>query len=235
MIHELISVSQIRQKVVARNFAEKFLRKLYLAVYRLVLENSPREDIIKTAGSWTPISLDDWPEETSVSVDFALGYGEAQKEVEKWANIHAALTKGFPALAGNYGPQQQYIVARRGLEAAGIMDVDAILLPMNKAQQVPPNPMQQADIAMKQADAKAKEASAQVVLQKAQIDMAEMQAKSKLEMAKINLETLKVQAEIQLKRDQLAHQVTVDAAEIALQQQAQENDKLMATAQPRAV
>jgi len=50
MVQELISVSQVRQKIIARNFAEGFLRGLYSLVYRLVLENETPQKVIQTTG-----------------------------------------------------------------------------------------------------------------------------------------------------------------------------------------
>ena len=58
------------------------------------------------------------------------------------------------------------------------------------------------------------------------------QQQFQIEMARLQLETKKLDLEAQLKRDQLAHKVAVDAAEIALQQEAQAADKLNAEAVP---
>lgn len=231
MIHELISVSQLRQKIVARNFAENFLRGLYTEVYLLVLENEKRSKIAYIAGGWSPVDPSQWPEDFTMSVSFALGYGEQEKEAQKWMEMHAGLVQ-VAALAGNYGPAQQYAVVRKAIEAKGVKDIDNYLLPMNKAQPPPPNPMHMADVAMKQADAAAKNASAQATLTAAQFQMAKLQSEERIALAKINLETLKVQSDIQLKQDALAHKVAVDAAEVQLQVEAQASDKLAAEAQP---
>jgi hypothetical protein len=231
MVQDLITVGQLRQKIIARNFAENFLRDLYTEVYRLVLENESRQKIAQIAGSWVPIDFDQWPEDVECSVSFALGYGEQEKEVAKWASIHKAL-ESVPALAGQYTPAQQYYVARKGLEASGVVNVDNVLLPPNKATPPPPNPMEQAEIAMKQADAKAKEAAAQATVMQAQHAMAELQSKERIEMARIELEKMKLEADIRNKQDTLAHKVAVDAVEIQLQQQAQQQDKLQAEATP---
>jgi hypothetical protein len=231
LVQELINVSQLRQKIIARNFGEGFLRDLYTEVYRLVLENEDRQKIVRIAGGWQPINFDEWPEETGVEVAFALGYGEGEKEAQKWAKIDQGLANN-PKLAGNYGMQQAYYVARKGLEAAGVRNVNAVLLPPNQAQPPPPNPMMQAEIAMKQADAKAKEAAAQATVMQQQLAMAELQSKERLEMARIQLEMAKLTSGNQIKHDQLAHKVAVDAVELQLQQQAQAMDKLTAEAQP---
>jgi hypothetical protein len=231
MIHELITVSQLRQKIVARNFAERFLRPLYSEIYRLVLENEDRQKIIKVAGNWVPVDFAQWPEDTTMSVSFALGYGEQEKESLKWMNIGKAL-QGDPMLAQWYTPQEHHYVAQRALEAAGVTDMSSVLRPLKEAVQPPPNPLQQAEIAMKQADAAAKQATAQASTKNLELQMRKLELDHKEAMAKINLETLKVQSHLNLQEAQLQHKIAVDAAEIQLQKEAQEQDKLQAEAMP---
>ena len=43
LVENLVSLSQQRQKIVARNFANNFLIPLYLEVYRLVIENERKK------------------------------------------------------------------------------------------------------------------------------------------------------------------------------------------------
>ena len=231
MVHELISVSQLRQKIVARNFAERFLRRLYTEVYRLVLENEKRQKIVEVAGGWVPVDFSQWPERVQCSVSFSLGYGEQEKEAMALAQIGKTL-ESDPMLAQWYTPQEHHYVAQKALEASGRKDVASILRPFNQPVQPPPNPMQQAEIAMKQADAAAKQATAQGVQNNFQLEMEKIQSQERITLAKINLETMKVQSGVQIKQAELAHKIAVDAAEIQLQEEAQANDKLMAEAQP---
>lgn len=232
MVHELISVGSLRQKIIARNFAEGFLVPLYTKIYLLCLENESRAKIEYISGAWVNVDFSQWPDETPMSVSFALGYGEQANEVAKWVGIHKTLSE-MPALAGNYTPAQQYAVARNGILATGIKDVDTYLLPPNKAQPPPPNPLQQAEIAVKNADAATKQATAQSIIMAQQNEAAKIAAQERIELAKINLETMKVQAELRLKQDTLSHQIIVDAAEIKLQDAAQQIDKLTAVAEPK--
>jgi len=231
MIHELISVSQLRQKVVARNFAENFLRELYTTIYRLVLENEDRKKIIRVAGGWVPVDLDQWPEATGISVSFSLGYGEQEKDAAMWANVHKSL-ESMPGLAGQYTPAQQYNVAHAGLTSLGITNIDAYLAPPDKKVQTPPNPMQQAEVAMKQADAAVKNATAQATVQKLQLEAQKHDAQHQVEMLKLQLEMKKMGGELQIKQDMLAHKIVVDAAEIEMQRQTLAQDKLTGEAMP---
>lgn len=229
MVHELITVSQLRQKVIARNFAERFLRPLYSEIYRLVVENENRQKIVQIAGNWTPVDFSQWPEDCTVSVSFTLGYGEQEKEAAKWATAAKALAE-MPGLAANFGPQQQYYVARRGLEALGFTNIDLII--GQQSLPPPPNPLQAAEVAMKQADAQVKQANARAAEANVQLAIQKLQSDERIAMAKLALEKLKITASITEKQDALAHKVAVDAAELAMQQEAQEQDKLTAEAMP---
>lgn len=234
MVHELISVSQLRSKIIARNFAENFLRPLYTEVHRLVVENETREKIVRVAGSWQAVTPDQWPEECSMSVGFALGYGEQDKEAAMWLQL-AQVLGSVPDFRGLYTQQQKYAVALKVFHAKGIKDTENYLLPPEKAQPVPPDPMQQAEVAMKQADAAAKQASAEATKVAAQFQQQELASKERIHMAQLDFEKMKFEAELQLKKDQLAHKVTVDAAEITLEQQVAaqaQKQSITAVAQP---
>ena len=79
LVDNLVSLSQQRQKVMARNFAN-FLVDVYLEVYRLVLENADaaKEDIIQVAGNFVPVKVSDWAERKTCKVALHLGYGERE-------------------------------------------------------------------------------------------------------------------------------------------------------------
>jgi hypothetical protein len=263
MVHELITVSQLRQKIIARNFAEGFLRDLYTEVYLLVLENEKREKIEEVSGQWIKIDPSQWPETAKCSVKFTLGYGEADKEAQRWVGVGKIMSQD-PLLAQWYTPDQHYFVQSQALEAAGFKDISQILLPHDQPKQPPPNPMQQAEIAMKQADAAAKNAQAQATAAASQLAMAKLNSEHQIAMAKLQVEREKIAATNQQKQAELnaptdnsaamskldidwfkvqhqadldqhkfLHEVSLDAAELAMQQQALEADKLTANAQPR--
>ncbi len=58
LIDNLVTLSQQRQKIVARNFAYGFLIPLYIKVYKLVLENADKEKlkIVEVTGNFTHLS-----------------------------------------------------------------------------------------------------------------------------------------------------------------------------------
>lgn len=230
MVDQLISVSQIRQKIVARNFATGFLTDLYRMVYQLVCENENREKIIAVAGSWVPIDPKTWPSRDNLEVDFALGYGEQDKESAKWIQIDAYLSKN-EAIAPLYPIDKQYQVVAKAMKYKGIKDISTYLLDPSQVKPPQPTPMMLAELALKQADAAAKNAAAQSTAEKMKLDQQAAVLNQQIENGKLQLEHLKVQAQIQQAKDELAHKVSVDALQGQLQIQAQAQDKLTAIAE----
>ena len=55
MVEQLTTMSQQRQKIIARNFANHFVKPLF-EVYRLVVENEQQEKIIDISGMFVPIN-----------------------------------------------------------------------------------------------------------------------------------------------------------------------------------
>ena len=232
MVDNLVNLSQVRQKVIARNFAEGFLRDLYLMVYSLIVENEKQEKCIEVAGAWTPVDPTNWPARDKLTCIFTLGHGEKDQEVKKLMNVDGYLSKD-PGLAHLYTPSNRYNVLKQALEASGLRNVVGIIgTPEQAAQPVPPNPMQQAELAVKQADAAVKQANAQAAVEKLKLDQQKAQQHYELEMMKLKLEAMREANQVQHTKDALAHKVAVDAFELQLQQKAADADKLSTFAEP---
>ena len=60
MVEQLASMSQQRQKIIARNFANGFVAPLFHKVYREILANETQERIVELAGNFVPIDPTTW-------------------------------------------------------------------------------------------------------------------------------------------------------------------------------
>ncbi len=151
MVENLVSLSQQRSKIIARNFANNFLKPLFLEVYRLAIENESSEKIVAVAGNYVEINPKDWAERRDVEVAFKLGYGDQEREAQKYQTLHAMLSQD-PGIQQFYTAQNKYAMLRNALLNLGIKDVDTYLTPPDQVQPPPPDPMQQMQqqIAMKQ-------------------------------------------------------------------------------------
>lgn len=219
MVQTMMGSSQTRQKVIARNFATNFMAELFLKVYQLVIENEKGEKVKQIAGNWVQIDPENWAERKDVSVEFAVGYGEQDKERQKWAETHAALSQ-VEALRQSYGPAQQFKVISKALQASGIKDVETYLLNPAQAPKPQPDPVQTAiaqiplrEIALKEAHQKAAEGKTMSDVQR---KMQETGLKATRESGNMGAEDRK----LTLDEQKFHHQMVVDAAEIALQRQA---------------
>lgn len=218
MIENLVNLSQVRQKVIARNFAEQFLRNLYLMIYQLTVENEDRQHVIEIAGAWVDVDATGWPERDKLTVTFSLGYGEKELEVKKLLGVDAYLSKD-PQLSHLYTPDKRYNVIKKSLEAGGIKDVVSVIgTPQQAAIPPQPTPMMLADLEVKKADAAVKNANAQAAVEKLKLDQLKAQNSHEVEMARLKLEAMKETNATQLARDKLAHTVSIDAFETTLQQ-----------------
>ena len=213
MVEQLTSMSQQRQKIIARNFANQFVKPLFHEVYRLVVENEQQEKIIDISGSFVPVDPRRWKEKRDVMVELKLGYGEQDREAQKMLAIHQLFSQD-PAVAPMYGLPQRHAMLKKILEQQGILNVDEYLVPPEQIPPPQPDPVQQMQAQM---------AAKQLELQERQTGVAEMRAQTDaaVAQAKINLDAEKAVASHALQSDnqdlreaQLAHKIKIDEGEL---------------------
>jgi hypothetical protein len=151
LIDNLVSLSQIRQKIIARNFANKFLVPLYLEVYRLVIEHEKKEKIVKVAGSFTPCQPSDWKARSNAKVTLKLGYGEQEKDAQEILQLHMLFAQD-PSLQPMYDLPRRHNMMTKYLDKKGCKDVDSYL--MQPEQVPPPEPPPDFKLKMRELDLK---------------------------------------------------------------------------------
>lgn len=187
LIEQLTTASMQRQKIVARNFAEGFLKPLYELVYSIVVENEDRQKIVEVAGKWIEINPSTWAQKRDYTVSLHLGYGEFEKQANDLAVIDQLL-KQTPF----YGPQHQYNVLKKALEYKGYKDVDSYI--MRPEQVKPPSPPPEIMLKKKELQIKADELK--WAMQKGMLD-------HKRDMEKLSIERLRIQSDHAIKADKL--------------------------------
>ena len=187
MVEQLVNLSQQRSKIIARNFANNFLKPLFLEIYRLCIIHEDNQKIIDVAGAYAQVTPNEWHHRQDVEVAFKLGYGETEREAAKYNAIHAQLTQD-PGLQANYGMKERYNMVRQSLLAQGIKDVDTYLIPPDKVP--PPEPsaaeQMQQQIAMKQLEMEERKIAVQE--QRLALDAEEAKFRMELELAKSQAE-----------------------------------------------
>ncbi|WP_458098613.1 portal protein [Roseomonas sp. WA12] len=231
MVDGLIGRSMIRQKVVARNFAEKFLKPLFLEVYRLIVENEQAERIIEVAGAWQAVDPTAWPDRKDVVAEVSVGYGEQDKIVQKWLSVDTYLAQD-PRFAPVYDANRRYHVISQVLKAMGIKDVNSVVADPSTVEPPQPDPKIQAELENMQAQTASANSQAQVGMEKVKLEAQRMQLEHEREMLGIQLKHQADMAKLELEKLKLQQQRETAQAELALAQEANAAGNLQGIASP---
>jgi hypothetical protein len=227
LVNDLVTLSQIRQKQVAAQFG-KFVKELYLRVFNLVVEREDRSRIVELAGDWAEVNPTTWNSRKDAELVLTLGYGEKEKETQKWISLDQLLTQD-PKAQRLYTEQHKHAVLVKVMGLMGVKDHANYLADPQKLGPPQPDPA----------------AMMQLEMQKRQLDLAERQqalaeAKFKAEMQikgiNVQLDQKKAEAdfalrsdEVDLKERQQDHKEFVDKAELEIAKNA---DDVRAIASP---
>ncbi len=198
MVEQLVGLSQQRQKIVARNFANHFLIPLYLEVYRLVIENEDKQKVVELAGEWMELTPSRWSERLDVQVALKLGYGEQESEAKKYLALHQMLTAD-PGIQPMYGIEQRYNMLRSFLESSGVKNVNDFLIPPQDIQPPQPDEMQMFAVEMQKKQMEIQERQVMVAEAKAANDAKVDQMAQDMERMKTMINLMVQQREIERK------------------------------------
>ena len=228
LVEQLATMSQQRQKVIARNFASQFVKPLYQMVYQLVAENETQEKIVELAGNYVPINPQSWREKRDVVIELNLGYGEQEREAAKYLAMHQQFSND-PNLSKMYTPQNQYALASKILDLSGIKEVSAYLTDPQNIPPSQPSPAEQMQMQMAQKQLEIQERQTAIAEQRLQLDAQMQQAKFSLDMDKAENQAAIASDNLDLKEEQLKHKKFVDTSELELARRA---DEITAIASP---
>ena len=228
MVEQLATMSQQRQKIIARNFANNFLRPLYRMIYQLVVENETEAKIVEISGDYVAVSPGDWGAKRDVTVEMHLGYGEQEQEAQKYLALHTLMGQD-PTLASMYTPENQYKLMAHVMEQNGIKNVKDYLTAPSELPEQQPDPAQQMAMQMQQKQMELQERQTQVAEMKAQMEAQIAQMKLQLEQKKAQQNFALQSDSVDLKEAQLEHKQFVDKAELEIARTA---DDVRAIASP---
>lgn len=228
MVEQLATMSQQRQKIIARNFASQFMKPLFHMVYNLVCENEMQEKMVELSGSYVVCDPRKWKEKRDVQIELHLGYGEQEKEATKYLNMHTLLTND-PNLAAMYQQPNQYELAKKIMELSGVKEVSNYLTNPENIEPPQPDPNVEMQMQMAQKQLEIQERQTAIAEMKAQVDSQISQMKIELEKAKVENQHAIQSDSLDLKEEQLRHKKLIDSAELVLAQQA---DEITAIASP---
>ncbi len=216
MVEQLIGASQQRTKIIARRFG-LYLKDLYLLIYQTAVDHIDEAEYQLATGAYVPVKPTLWKERSAASVELTLGYGDQDKEAQKWIEVDMAFSKD-PQLQPLYTIDKRYQVLTRAMEARGIEDTRSILTPPEEVPEPQPSEIDllqkkqmEVSIDYQMAQAEAMRAKAKIDLMKAETDRIRAMGE-----AKIDAQT------IMLEQERLRNDIYVDEQELQLAAKASE-------------
>jgi hypothetical protein len=215
LVENLVTLSQQREKIIARNFANHFLKELYLEVYRLVCAHEVAEKVIKVAGSFTRVLPSTWAERTDATVEMKLGYGEQDRESQKYLALHQFLASD-PTMAPLYGTDKKYNLAKTMMEKAGIKNVNAFLTSPDQIPPPQPDPMMLKQMELEERKVAANEKIAQNQSDKIQTNAMLEQMRQEMEAMKFEFDKLMREREAERKEFDVASKAAIATEELSI-------------------
>ena len=196
-------------EVMVRNLADG-MKELFGIMLRLSHKNVDEEQMMRMNGSFIPVDPRVWDSSMDVSINVGLGTG---REEEKVMALNQALQMQTMVYQ-TYGPMNGLVSMTNirntladQLAVAGIRNADRYFAPIT--EEIEAQMLQQQQEAQAQ-QGEAADPNAAFL----QAEQMKAQAKMQSDMAKLQLDTQKAAAEDDLKRDQMAQDLLVDAAKV---------------------
>ena len=215
MVEQLATMSQQRQKIIARNFANQFVKPLFHMIYQICVENENQQKIIDLSGEYVMVDPSVWESKRDVMVQLHLGYGEQEAESQKHMAMHQLFSQD-PSLAPMYQPQNAYALIKDAMEQAGILNVSDYLTPPDQLPQPEPDPAQQMQMEMAQKQIELQERQTAVAEAKAQVDAQVAQMKMQLEQMKAEAQHALQSDNQDLKEQQFKFKQFIDSSELEI-------------------
>jgi hypothetical protein len=218
LVGDLVALSQVRQKVVARNFA-MFVLELWEKVYKCIVENDSLDRIEQVYGKPVQINPADWRKEREVTLSLHLGYGEQEKRAAKLKEVYAGLAQD-PVMAPAFSLPKRIKLAQDAMDEDGIKNVDDYL--DANAQPPGPDPIEMKKLEIEGMKAQAALITAQAAQAKVEKDAVLGEMKHQLAQLQEHFDALMQERDADRKDLDVANRVDVAQREIKLAEEAPE-------------
>jgi hypothetical protein len=224
LVENLVTLSQQREKIIARNFADQFIKPLYLEVYRLVLANQTKEAVIKVAGSFQRILPSDWMERNDATIELKLGYGEQDRESQKYLAMHQ-LMSADPSMGGMYSAVNKYNVLKAAFEKAGVKGISEFITHPEQVPPQQPDPMMVKQVELEERKVGVQEKQADVSAQKVSVNSELDQMRIELQRMSLELQRYKTEREQERKDFDSSSRAAIAVEELEMAKAVPNEDK----------
>ena len=227
LISTFMNASNRRIMVMARNFAETFLKPLMHDIYKLGVENETEEKMMQLDGRFVAINPAMLGDRTEMTVAVALTPEEQAQEAQMLLSLDSQFTMNpqDPNLGGLYGPSQRHAMISRAFELLNIKEGASYLQDPNDEayQQQQQEQQQQEQQQQEQADQMAQyQAEFQAEMQSRQVAVMEGQ---------LDLDILKEQNKTVFDRQKQEHKEETEDSKLLLDAEKMKHDIKMARAE----
>lgn len=211
-VQATVDAAAAQVEVMVRNLAEG-MRQLFALMLKLHVKNVDEEQLMQLNGQYIPVRPDVWNSDMDVQINVGLGTGREQEKaaaLNGMLQIQQQVYQQYGASNGLVSLTNIRNTLADILAASGIRNAERYFAPMTPEteQQM----MQQAQQAQAQAQQQPMPDPNAAILQAEQM---KAQAKMQTDLARLQFEAQKAAADNDLKRDQMAQDLLVDAAKIA--------------------
>lgn len=171
--------ADMRIELIARNFAENGVKQLFLKILELISKYQDKAERIKATGGWIDIDPREWKNQFHLSVNVGLGTGNKDQIIQNLNTLGQAM--GQAAQAGVVKPENVYKAGVKLAETLGFSNPEQYFT--DPATQPPPE----------------EKPDPQIETAKAMMEIERLKTE-----AKIAQDQQKLEADIQMKREELA-------------------------------
>jgi len=192
-VNAVMSASQSRVELVARNFAETGVKDLMITIYELLHKNQDKERVVKLRNEWVPVRPDVWNDKFDCTVSVALGQGNKDQQMMHLSSMLQFAGEAMKGGLSIVNEQNMYNLGASLVKAMGFQNVDDFLTDPSQIppKQEGPSPEEQTrlmEAQVKQQELEIKAAEVQIKAQKIQQEYQKLAIDSKLKQEELNLE-----------------------------------------------
>lgn len=197
-ISAIMTAAQQRLELIARQFAEQFMKRLFRRYLELICKNPDMAKVVRLRGQWVPVDPRSWKSSYDMSIAVGLGTGDKTQIVGQLMQLLQIDQQIIMMQGGPNGPlvtlQNLYEKLKRIAEAMGLKGIENYYTEPGAdgepQQPEGPSPEQMAAEAQQQSDAAKLEAESAKAQLQAQVELqkAQLQAETQLEIERMKAE-----------------------------------------------
>lgn len=217
-VNQTMSASQQRLELVARNFAEQFMKPLFKGLLRLMVKHQDRARMIRLRNQWVQVDPRSWNVDMDVTINVGLGTGNKDQRLAHLMQILMIQKELLMSGSSLADEKNVFNTLKEVTKSVDLPSVDPYFTDPQHAQPKPPKPdPHMAEVQGKlQLQAQTAQADQQMQQQKMAADAQNQQQDGQI---KLQIEREKMAQDAQLKREQMAAEYSLKREQMAAEYQ----------------